>query len=132
MRRQGNGRENKRSAVSRAVRREGEARHNAPTGSGFNRFKNERAHGVRYTTHADMKAASFEYIEVFYNRTRQHSTLGDKSPRSFPGELDQSKTSGKAGSLNPSLGKGKTEGSPVYSRPRSAKDSGGASAATMK
>jgi len=27
-----------------------------------------------------MKAASFEYIEVFYNRTRQHSTLGYRSP----------------------------------------------------
>ena len=23
-----------------------------------------------------MKAATFEYLEVFYNRTRQHSTLG--------------------------------------------------------
>jgi len=27
-----------------------------------------------------MKAASFEYIEVFYNRKRQHSTLGYRSP----------------------------------------------------
>jgi transposase InsO family protein len=27
-----------------------------------------------------MKAASFEYIEVFYNRQRQHSTLGYQSP----------------------------------------------------
>jgi putative transposase len=26
-----------------------------------------------------MKAASFEYIEVFYNRKRQHSTLGYRS-----------------------------------------------------
>lgn len=30
-----------------------------------------------------MKAASFEYIEVFYNRKRQHSTLGYKSPMQF-------------------------------------------------
>jgi transposase InsO family protein len=27
-----------------------------------------------------MKAASFEYIVVFYNRKRQHSTLGYRSP----------------------------------------------------
>jgi putative transposase len=27
-----------------------------------------------------MKAVSFEYIEVFYNRKRQHSTLGYSSP----------------------------------------------------
>ena len=27
-----------------------------------------------------MMAASFEYIEVFYNRTRRHLTLGYQSP----------------------------------------------------
>ncbi|RJF98216.1 hypothetical protein D3871_06610 [Noviherbaspirillum saxi] len=31
-------------------------------------------------THAEMKAVSFEYIEVFYNRIRQHSALGYRSP----------------------------------------------------
>jgi putative transposase len=30
-----------------------------------------------------MTAASFEYSEVFYNRTRWHSTLGYKSPMQF-------------------------------------------------
>jgi len=30
-----------------------------------------------------MTPASFEYIEVFYNRTRRHSTLGYKSPMQF-------------------------------------------------
>lgn len=29
---------------------------------------------------AEMKAASFEYIAVYYNRKRQHSTLGYQSP----------------------------------------------------
>ncbi len=57
----------------------------APTESWFNSFKNERVHGVRYTTHAEMKAASFEYIEVFYNRKRQHSTLGYQSPIQYLG-----------------------------------------------
>ena len=38
---------------------------NAPTESWFNNFKNERYHGVRYATHAEMKAASLEYIAVF-------------------------------------------------------------------
>ena len=56
MTRKGNCRENKRSAVLRAVRREGEARHNAPTESWFNRFKNERVHGVHHVTHAEIKA----------------------------------------------------------------------------
>ena len=42
--------------------------------------RDERVHGLRYETRAEMTAASFEYIEVFYNRKRRHSTLGYKSP----------------------------------------------------
>ena len=30
-----------------------------------------------------MTPASFEYIEVCYNRTRRHSTLHDQSPMQF-------------------------------------------------
>jgi len=62
--------------------RKGNCWDNAPTESWFNSLKNERAHGVRYATHAEFKAA-FEYIEVFYNRKQQHSTLGYKSPARF-------------------------------------------------
>jgi len=39
-------------------------------------LKNERVHGTTYTTRADAQADLFEYIEVFYNRRRCHSTLG--------------------------------------------------------
>ena len=63
-----------------SMSRKGNCWDNAPTESWFNSFKNERYHGLRYSTHAEMKAASFEYIEVFYNRKRQHSTLGYQSP----------------------------------------------------
>ncbi|WP_416348527.1 IS3 family transposase [Glaciimonas sp. Gout2] len=63
-----------------SMSRKGNCWDNAPTESWFNSFKNERYHGLRYPTHADMKAASFEYIEVFYNRKRLHSTLGYRSP----------------------------------------------------
>lgn len=52
---------------------------NAPTNNGFNSFKNERDWGC-YATHADLSAAGFEYIEVFYHRRRSHSTLGYRSP----------------------------------------------------
>ncbi|MBL8395909.1 MAG: IS3 family transposase [Candidatus Accumulibacter sp.] len=83
MSRKGHCRENRRSAVSRAVRREGEARHNAPTERRFNRFKNERMQGVSFASHADMRAVSFKYTEVFSNRKRQHSTLGHRSPVQF-------------------------------------------------
>jgi transposase InsO family protein len=66
-----------------SMSRKGNCWDNAPTESWFNSFKNERYHGVRHETHADMKAAVFEYIEIFYNRKRQHSTLGYKSPIQF-------------------------------------------------
>jgi transposase InsO family protein len=66
-----------------SMSRKGNCWDNSPTESWFNSFKNERYHGLRYATHAEMKAASFEFIEVFYNRKRQHSTLGYKSPIQF-------------------------------------------------
>ena len=66
-----------------SMSRKGNCWDNAPTESWFNSFKNERYHGFRYETHAEMKTAIFEYIEVFYNRKRQHSTLGYKSPIQF-------------------------------------------------
>ena len=63
-----------------SMSRTGNCWDHAPTESWFNSFKNERIHGWRYATRAEMTAASFEYIEVFYNRTRRHSTLGYQSP----------------------------------------------------
>ena len=66
-----------------SMSRKGNCWDNAPTESGFNSFKNERVHGLRYETRVKMTAASFEYMEVFYNRTRRHSTLGYKSPMPF-------------------------------------------------
>lgn len=66
-----------------SMSRTGNCWDNAPTESWFNSFKNERVHGLRYTTRAEMTAASFEYTEVFCNRTRRHSTLGYKSPMQF-------------------------------------------------
>ena len=66
-----------------SMSRKGNCWDNAPTESWFNSFKNERVQGRRYETRAKMTAASFEYSEVFYNRTRRHSTLGYKSPMQF-------------------------------------------------
>jgi transposase InsO family protein len=66
-----------------SMSRKGNCWDNAPTESWFNSFKNERVHGIRYTTREEMTAESFEYIEVFYNRKRLHSTLAYKSPTQF-------------------------------------------------
>jgi putative transposase len=66
-----------------SMSRKGNCWDNAPTESFFNSLKNERVHGTRYATRQAAEADVFEYIEVFYNRTRRHSTLGYKSPIQF-------------------------------------------------
>ena len=66
-----------------SMSRKGNCWDNVPTESWFNSFKNERYHGVRYADHDQMRSASFEYIEVFYNRKRRHSSLDYRSPAEF-------------------------------------------------
>jgi len=66
-----------------SMSRKGNCWDNAPTESFFNSLKNERVHATRYRTHQEAKADLFEYIEVFYNRSRRHSSLGLVSPEQF-------------------------------------------------
>jgi transposase InsO family protein len=37
----------------------------------------------QYATRAQASASIFEYIEVFYNRQRRHSTIGYASPEQY-------------------------------------------------
>jgi len=46
-------------------------------------FKKELVHHEDYATRAEARASLFEYIEVFYNGQRRHSSLGFLSPRAF-------------------------------------------------
>jgi transposase InsO family protein len=39
--------------------------------------------GDRFPSYGDAKMAVFDYIEVFYNQRRRHSTLGQISPAAF-------------------------------------------------
>jgi hypothetical protein len=39
--------------------------------------------GERFESYAHAKVALFDYIEVFYNQRRRHSTLGQISPAAF-------------------------------------------------
>ena len=71
------------AAMIQSMSRKGNCWDNAPTESFFNSLKNERVHATRYRTHQDAKADLFEYIEVFYNRSRRHSSLGFVSPERF-------------------------------------------------
>jgi len=57
-----------------SMSRKGNCWDNAPTESWFGSFKNERVYGERFETRDEVIAMTFEYIEVFYNRKRLHST----------------------------------------------------------
>src|SRR5262245_27723902 len=56
---------------------------NAPVESFFASLKKELVHHEKYTTRAEARASIFEYVEVFYNRARLHSSLGYLSPEQF-------------------------------------------------
>jgi putative transposase len=56
---------------------------NAPVESFFASLKRELVHDETYTSREQAKASIFEYLEVFYNRVRRHSSLGFVSPEEF-------------------------------------------------
>lgn len=70
-------------AMTASMSRKGNCWDNAPSESFFNSLKNERVHGAHYATRADAQADLFEYIAIFYNRRRRHSSLGYCSPTQF-------------------------------------------------
>ena len=49
----------------------------------FATLKKELVHHEHYRTHAEARQSLFKYIEVFYNRVRNHSALGYMSPSQF-------------------------------------------------
>jgi len=56
---------------------------NAPVESFFGRLKCELAPDELFATRDQARAVIFEYLEVFYNRVRRHSSLGFLSPVEF-------------------------------------------------
>jgi transposase InsO family protein len=60
---------------------------NAVSESFFATLKWELLDRCRWPTKADVRTAVFEYIEVWYNRMRRHSTLGYLSPLQYEHSL---------------------------------------------
>lgn len=56
---------------------------NAAMESFFHTLKTEHIHFEHYKTREQAKRSIFEYVEVFYNRQRLHSTLGYLSPAAY-------------------------------------------------
>lgn len=60
--------------------RTGDCRGNAVAESFFAMLKNEMHHRRSFATGDAAKSAVIEFIEVYYNRKRPHSTIGYKVP----------------------------------------------------
>ena len=49
----------------------------------FSTLKRELVNRYSWPTKADARAAIFEWIEVFYNRQRLHTTIGFATPHEY-------------------------------------------------
>ena len=73
----------KQERITCSMSRRGNCWDNAPMESFFASLKKELVHDEDYATRDEATASIFEYIEVFYNRVRRHSTLGYVAPAEF-------------------------------------------------
>jgi putative transposase len=69
--------------VVTSMSRSGNVWDNAAMESFFSSLKTERAARKMYRTRDQAKADVFDYIELFYNPKRRHSTIGYLSPMEF-------------------------------------------------
>lgn len=69
--------------VRASMSRRGNCYDNAPIESFWGTLKNELVHHRRYDTREQARREISEYIELFYNRQRRHSRLGNLSPVAF-------------------------------------------------
>ena len=71
-----------------SMSRKGDCYDNACVESFFGTLKTELIHRQTWPTHASARSAIHDYIEVFYNRKRLHSSLGYCSPAEFEAALN--------------------------------------------
>ncbi|MCK5723507.1 MAG: IS3 family transposase, partial [Gammaproteobacteria bacterium] len=49
----------------------------------YHTLKVELVYGQRYRTRSEAQISVFDYIEIFYNRQRLHSSLDYQTPEAF-------------------------------------------------
>lgn len=76
------------ASVIPSMSRRGNCYDNALMESFWSSLKRGLIHPQTFAARAAARAAIFEWIEVFYNRTRFHSALGYKSPVDFEQQLN--------------------------------------------
>ena len=67
--------------ITCSMSRRGNCHDNAVAEAFFSTVKSEL--GERFESHGEAKMKLFDYIEVFYNQRRRHSTLGQISPAAY-------------------------------------------------
>jgi putative transposase len=72
-----------RHGIRQSMSRKGDCWDNAPCESYFKTLKIELCGGSAFPSRRAASAAIFEYIEVFYNRVRLHSSLGYLTPTEY-------------------------------------------------
>ena len=73
----------KNKGVVQSMSRKGNCWDNAPAESFFKTLKVEELYFKVFKSREKAKSVIFDYIEVFYNRRRLHSTLGYVSPERY-------------------------------------------------
>jgi transposase InsO family protein len=95
------------TGVIQSMSRKGDCWDNAPCESFFSTLKIELMEGGKaFRSRQAAKAAIFEYVEVFYNRQRLHSSLGNLTPVEFEEALEggcQDTTQPEKMSLRPAM-----------------------------
>ena len=66
-----------------SMSRSGNCYDNAYAESWFASLKKEWIYRNNYSTEAELRALVFEYIEIWYNKKRKHSSLGFVSPEKY-------------------------------------------------
>ncbi len=70
-------------AMKPSMSAKGNCYDNAAMESFYGRYKSSSVRGHVFADETELRANVFEYIEVFYNRFRKHSSLGYKTPVEF-------------------------------------------------
>ncbi len=74
------GQQARQAGIAQSMGSKGDCFDNAVAESFFATLKKELIHRRSWPSKAELRTEVFDYIEVFYNRERRHSTLGQLSP----------------------------------------------------
>jgi len=73
----------KKHGIHQSMSRKGDCYDNAPMESFFHSLKTELVMHCDFKTRDEARASLFDYMEVFYNRQRRHSTVNYEAPLVF-------------------------------------------------